>query len=229
MLIKKFGSLLRKEGIQEKDVLALYSPNCIEYPVSLIGASGVGGIVSTASPLYTANELAFQLKDSAAKFLVTKKALLETARAAADVVGIDKIILLDETDSKEADVLCWSDITNDDGIAFVQPCTINPKDDLAVLPYSSGTTGKPKGVMLSHHNVIANTVQTKDHVEEFFCYRQKCLGILLFFHIYGMVMGVFYNLWEGKTLVTLPRFEPESFLAAIANHKVRSYGRASLI
>src|SRR5207249_1787784 len=96
--------------------------------------------------------------------------------------------------------------------------TIDPALDLAVLPYSSGTTGFPKGVMLTHRNLVANLVQTAPvfHITE----QDRIVAVLPFFHIYGMQVVLNLSLWHGATLVTLPKFELEPFLGLLQQYRI---------
>src|SRR2546428_811654 len=94
----------------------------------------------------------------------------------------------------------------------------DPARDLAVLPYSSGTTGFPKGVVLTHRNLVANLLQTASvhHVAE----QDRIIAVLPFFHIYGMQVVLNLALWRGATLVTMPKFELEPFLATLQQHRI---------
>lgn len=151
------------------------------------GTHWAGGIVSPANPGYSAEELAFQLKDSGAKALVTQWAVLDTARKAAKEVGIadDHIILIGDKRDPEGRFKHFSSVRNTSGATKYRRAKINPEKDLAFLVYSSGTTGLPKGVMLCHRNIVANTLQVtfgeKDHLSS----KDSILAFLPFFHIYG--------------------------------------------
>src|SRR5438128_1474645 len=99
-----------------------------------------------------------------------------------------------------------------------KPALVDAARDLAVLPYSSGTTGFPKGVVLTHRNLVANLLQTASvhHVAE----QDRIIAVLPFFHIYGMQVVLNLALWRGATLVTMPRFELEPFLATVQQHRI---------
>ena len=220
-MIKRFGSYIGKQGFKQQDTLAIYLPNCIEYGAVMLGAVAGGGKVSTANPTYTKYELANQLKDSNSSLLVTNKLLLQNAIPAADMAGVDKIIIVDgsnEGGTTDQDVVNWSAIEMDDESAF-KAVSLNPKDEIAVLPYSSGTTGLPKGVMLTHHNLISNLLQSKEAMISK-PDRTKSLGLLPFFHSYGLLVILLLNLFDGKTTVTLPKFEAATFLRCLQKHKV---------
>ena len=144
---------------QKGDVLALFTPNSIDTPAIMWGAIWAGGVVSPANPAYTVNELSFQLKSSGAKVIVTQASLLPVAITAAKEAGIptDDIILLGDQHATEARH-STSLIETSSGTRR-QRQKIVLAMDLAFLVFSSGTTGLPKGVMLSHRNIISNILQ----------------------------------------------------------------------
>lgn len=178
-------------GWKKADVLALYTPNSIDTPIVTLGALWAGGIVSPANPLYTSDELAFQLRDSGAQALVTQKPFLRTAIAAAKKAGLpeNRIILLG--DQRDGKFRHFCSIRSTSYTGHYAKTSIQPKRDLAFLVYSSGTTGLPKGVCLTHHNMVSNLLQY-DYVEgsQWLAHGgydgngDKQLGILPFFHIY---------------------------------------------
>ena len=189
-----FGKGLKSVWEWKKgDVLALYSPNCIDTPAIMWGTHWAGGIVSPANPGYTADELAFQLKDSGAKALVTQKSFLKTAIEACKKVGIDedRIILMGDERDETMKFKHFSHIRNLAGTSRYRKAKINPSKDLAFLVYSSGTTGHPKGVMLSHTNIVSNTCMLKTGEQGNLSWKggpnnegDKILAFLPFFHAY---------------------------------------------
>ncbi|MBA2506442.1 MAG: AMP-binding protein [Thermoleophilaceae bacterium] len=214
--IKALAAGLAARGFQPGDVLAVYMPNVPEYAIAFHGAASAGGKCTTANPLYTAGELAHQLEDSGARFLLTVPPFLEAATEAAGEAGIEAVFVLGEGEGAEP----FSALLGDPDAA--PEVSIDPENDLAVLPYSSGTTGLPKGVMLSHHNLVANIEQSQSALpigEE-----DVLVGVLPFFHIYGMQVIMNQGLRNGATIVTMPRFDLEQFLGLIEKHGVtRAY------
>ena len=204
---------LSARGIGKGDVVAIYMPNLPEYAVIFHGVIRANATNTTANPLYTSHELAHQLTDSGAKMLFTIPDFLETARRAADEVGLEDIVVVGEASGDEPTL---ADLLSEGGEA-PEP-DIHPENDLAVLPYSSGTTGLPKGVMLSHRNLVANVLQTcmTIPVED----DDVSIGVLPFFHIYGMTVIMNLGLRNGGTIVTMPRFDLEGFLGLIEEHGV---------
>lgn len=168
-------------------MLALFTPNCIDTPVVTWGAQWAGGIVSPANPGYTVDELAFQLKDSGAKALVTQLPVMETALAAAKKVGLpeDRIILIGDKKDPSMKFKHFTSIRNISGATRYRRTKIDPENDLAFLVYSSGTTGHPKGVMLCHRNIVANTLQVTAGEKPHLSHNDSILAFLPFFHIYG--------------------------------------------
>jgi len=185
-----FGTgLLSAWDWKPNDVLLLFTPNCIDTPSVMFGTHWAGGIVSPANPGYTASELAFQLKDSGARAIVTQLPFLETAVKAAEEVGIprDRIVLMGEARDPEGRFKHFSAVRNLAGTSRYRRVKRNASKDLAFLPYSSGTTGRPKGVMLSHTNVAANTLQNvASESKNMTWQKDSLLAVLPFFHIYGM-------------------------------------------
>ena len=194
---------------QKGDVLALFTPNCIDTPAVTWGVHWAGGIVSPANPGYTAEELAFQLKDSGAKALATQKPFLKVAVKAALQVGIpeDRIILMGDERDESMRFKHFSSIQHPRGSSRYQRTKANPKNDLAFLVYSSGTTGYPKGVMLCHENIISNILMLKAGEGENVSWHggpdgngDNLLAFLPFFHIYGRSPRQLYKQPKADTI-----------------------------
>ncbi|MBA2523232.1 MAG: AMP-binding protein [Solirubrobacterales bacterium] len=204
---------LRARGIEKGDVVCIYMPNLPEYAVIFHGVLRANATNTTANPLYTSHELAHQLTDSRARTLFTVPDFLPAARAAAEEVGLDDIIVVGESDGDEPTL---ADLLNAGGEA--PELDIDPDTDIAALPYSSGTTGLPKGVMLSHRNLVANVLQTGATIP--ITEEDTTIGVLPFFHIYGMTVIMNLGLHNGATIVTMPRFDLEGFLGLIEDRAV---------
>ena len=204
--VRSVAAGLAELGIRKGDVVALWSPNSPEFAVVFHAVARLGAIVTTANPAYTSHELAFQLNDAGAKLLVTTAALLEKARAAIEE-SRRSIELLTIDDAQG--VRSLRSIARD---ADPPAVVIDPAVDVVALPYSSGTTGLPKGVMLTHRNLVANVMQI-DAVEG--RELRALVGLMPFFHIYGMVVILNFGLMRGATIVTMPRFELEPFLKVL--------------
>jgi 4-coumarate--CoA ligase len=157
------------------------------------GTLWAGGILSPANPTYTAEELAFQLKDAGVKALCTQVEFLPTVVKAAELAGLDRdmIIVMGDQRTKDASFKHFTSIRNISGATRYRKARISPATDLAFLVYSSGTTGLPKGVMLTHENIISNVMQLRLAESELSCSGgpsgkgDTILAFLPFFHIYG--------------------------------------------
>ncbi|WP_093800360.1 4-coumarate--CoA ligase family protein [Streptomyces sp. Wb2n-11] len=210
---RRVAAALTEAGLRQGDVLALHSPNTIAYPVVFYAATRAGASVTTVHPLSTAEELAKQLTDSSARWIVTVSPLLGVARRAAELVGgIEEIFVCDHAEGHRS-VL--------DMLASTAPeprLTIDPSEDVAALPYSSGTTGVPKGVMLTHRSIATNLAQLDPFIP--MGPGDRILAVLPFFHIYGLTALMNAPLRNGATVVVLPRFDLAQFLAAIDRHRI---------
>ena len=210
--VRRAASGLARRGLTKGDVLAVYSPNAPEYVVAFHAAVMLGGVVTTVNPLCTAEEVAHQLEDAGAKYLVTAPALLEKAAGAARAAGVREVFVFGEA---EGAVAFASLLEGDCDAPEVE---INPREDLAALPFSSGTTGVSKGVMLTHRNIIANLAQLEGAGYNWG--RETLVCVLPMFHIYGLVVIVNHGLMCGATVVTLPRFDFEQLLKTIEDYRV---------
>ncbi|MEX2314563.1 MAG: AMP-binding protein, partial [Thermomicrobiales bacterium] len=194
--------------------LAIYAPNMPEYAIAFHAVISIGGIVSPANPLLTAGELVTQLLDANATYLLTVPGLLDAAGLAARGAGIpdSRVYVIGEADGFTSfAALAVHDVDPPE-------VAIDPRQDLAVLPYSSGTTGLPKGVMLTHHNLVAHDyqIETGDVIKS----GDVVIAVLPFFHIYGMSVIMNAGLSRGGVIVTMPRFDLAQFLQIIQDHRV---------
>ena len=210
--VQAFARGLHQKGFAKGDVFAIYCPNMPEYAVAFYGVALLGGINTTINPLYTVEELARQLNDANAKYLLTIPVFTDNALAAAALSNIEEVFVIGAAEGAS------------DYSSLLQPAgelpevQINPREDIVVLPYSSGTTGMPKGVMLTHYNLISNICQFGDLTS--MSERDKLIAILPFFHIFGMVVLMAYGLLRRTTVVTMPRFELEQFLQLLQDYQI---------
>jgi len=178
-------ALLGSWAWSKGDVLALITPNSANIASVMFGTLYAGGIVCPLNHLSTASDLAESLKASNAKAMVTSTSCLDVAQEAAKIAGMfkDRILLID--DAKGRTEFRHFTMLQSSLSESMRPET-NPGEDLAFLVYSSGTTGLPKGVMLTHHNIVANMIQNAVVSDSFTNWRtDKALGFLPMYHIYG--------------------------------------------
>lgn len=186
------------------DVLGLFTPNTIDAPVVIWGTHWAGGVVSPANPAYTVEELTFQLKNSGAKALATQLAMLPVAEKAAQNAGIspDRIMLVGDERHPQSRVKHFTSVRNISGTNRFRKTKVDPRRDLSFLVYSSGTTGVPKGVRLSHRNIVANNLQLNAMEGEHLTWNgnadgkgDRILAFLPFFHIYGELPFIYQSIW----------------------------------
>ena len=219
----RVSSGLRRMGLRKRDVLAICAPNSIEYANVFFATMAAGGVVSTCNPTYTSSELNYQFNNSRAKYVVTVPSLLTTIQRAIVNTSVEKIIVISE-DKPTTDnnlFISLKSLYEDSGSLFEMESVIGDKDT-AVLPYSSGTTGLPKGVMLTHRNLVANCCQLDHPDAQGLENGETVLSILPFFHIYGMVVILFQGLYKGTKQIVLPKFDPQLFLSSIQKYRVHS-------
>jgi acyl-CoA synthetase (AMP-forming)/AMP-acid ligase II len=214
--ISKVAASLWKRGFKKGEVFGILSPNLPEYAIAFHAVALLGGITSPVNPLYTDHEVAHQLSDAGARFLVTVPQCFEKAAAAAREAGIEELFIFDQPGEATHGATPFSTLLDSDG-KFPE-VSIDPREDLVALPYSSGTTGLPKGVMLTHYNLVANMCQMEGL--DYFTEDDTLICVLPLFHIYGLVVVLNMGLYQGSTIVTVPRFDLELFLQLVRDHEV---------
>lgn len=210
--VRQTAASLAARGFRKGDVFAIFSPNLPEYAVAFHAVSLIGGTVTTINSLYTIEEVVQQLTDAGAKYLLTVPQLMEVARAAAAACDLREVFVCGEA----AGATGFASLLGES--EEVPEVQIDARTDAVALPYSSGTTGLAKGVMLTHYNLVANLCQIDalKHITE----QDTLIGVLPFFHIYGMTVIMNMGLCKGATIVTMPRFSLEQLLQIIQDHRV---------
>ncbi len=211
--IDAFAGALAARGAGPGTVLGLLCPNVPAFATVFHGILRAGATVTTINSLSTAGEIGKQLKDAGATWLLTVSPLLPAAQAAAAELGIadDHLVVLDGADGHPN----LRELLTEGHPA--PEVTVDPASHVAVLPYSSGTTGIPKGVMLSHRNLVANVAQCRVNID--LRADDRVLAVLPFFHIYGMTVLLNLALKQRASLVTMPRFDLTEFLQNIQTHR----------
>ena len=209
--VDAFAGWLHHRGITKGDVVALHCPNSEAFLIAAHGVWKAGAVLSPLSLLSTEKSVETQLADSSARLLLTVSALGETSPNGARAYGLsnEDIILLDSPEGLPAILTAGHE---SEAVEF------DVDTDLASLPYSSGTTGLPKGVKLTHRQLVANVRQALEY--PLVTAEDVILGVLPFFHIYGMTAVANLALTARAKLVTMPKFDLEPFLKAHQDHKV---------
>ncbi|CAH0560616.1 unnamed protein product [Brassicogethes aeneus] len=222
MLVNKCSqALLGHCGLKPRDVIGLLLPNIPEFLIICHGAMEAGLTVTFVNPLYTPDEIRRQFENAGVKMIVTVPILLEVATTIGPLLPkYNSTICIGGEDDPANNVHGLMSLLTA-GYESELP-GISPRE-LALLPYSSGTTGLPKGVMLSHHNLVSNLVQgdhpalmdklTKDGK------RQTIFTVLPFFHIFGFNGIMNLSLRDGQHLITIPRFTPEDYIKTLIEYR----------
>lgn len=211
--VNAFAGALAERGVGVGTTVAALCPNVPAFATVFHGILRAGATVTTLNSLYTAGEIEKQLRDAQATWFVTVSPLLPQAKAAAQAVGIpdDRLIVIDGAEGHPN----LRELLGEQRTA--PEVTFDPATHVAVLPYSSGTTGIPKGVMLSHRNLVANVQQCTNVID--LSSEDRVLAVLPFFHIYGMTVLLNLALQRRASMVTMPKFDLVEFLTLIQNHQ----------
>ena len=205
-------------GIRPGDVIGIFLPNCWEFGVAYHAATLAGAIPTTLNPTYREREVHYQLEDSGAVALISDGSLL-TGIDLSGLPALRKVYTV-RTPGPSGSQLFDSLFDLENRFALPEP-QHDSRLTLATLPYSSGTTGMPKGVMLSHYNLVANVYQTLIPGElGAISEDDVMLCFLPLYHIYGMTIGLNLSLIRGCTLVLMARFDCEKSLQIIAQEGI---------
>ncbi|CAB3255928.1 unnamed protein product [Arctia plantaginis] len=230
-LSNTFAANLRtKFKIRDGDTIAVMLPNVPDYPLVALGILGAGGIITSLNPIYTAHEVQRQLLMSSAKIIVTLPEIVPTVTEALKIgkLNIPIIVVKTSEDPIPEGIACFNELSED--VHVDKSCLKEVRrglNDICFLPYSSGTTGLPKGVELSHRNIIANMEQVNEplircHNDTTATHQDVVMGILPFFHIYAATVVMFHKMSIGAKLVALSKFQPEAFLHTLEKHKTNT-------
>jgi acyl-CoA synthetase (AMP-forming)/AMP-acid ligase II len=212
--IHRFAGGLVDRGFAPGDTLAVVAPNIPEYAVIFHGVAVAGGICTTVNPTYNAEEIRFQLIDAQATKLIGVPGVIATALEAIEGTDVTDVMVVGEHD----DATAMSEVLAADPIGQVP---IDPASQIMVLPYSSGTTGLPKGVMLTHRNLVANLAQCDAMLR--YDPHSSGLAVLPFFHIYGMQILMNGLLANGCTVISMVRFDLVKALELIQEQRITHF------
>lgn len=209
--VERVAAALADRGLARGEVVAVVSANCLDYPVAALGVMAAGGVVSGVNPASTAGELTHQLNDAGATRVIVGEVVVPGVQAIIDHTSVTEVIVFGEADG----AVPFASLVDHDLPPV--PVAVDP-GDLAALPYSSGTTGRSKGVRLSHRNLVANLSQCNAMFR--LSSDDTVMAFLPMFHIMGFAIVTMGALDAGATLVTVPAFEPTLFCRTIEDHRV---------
>ncbi len=222
-LTGKLAAGIRNLGIEAGDRVMLFLTNSLEFIIGYYGILKAGGTVTTANPLYRQVELRHQLNDTEAKALITNRDLYPLVKEVQTETQLRVVIL---TDAEENGAISLGQIL--EKYPPTPPTfTVRPKDDVAVIVYTGGTTGLPKGVLLTHYNLVANAMQNA----AWFGWSDKdvIMGLLPFYHSWGGCTCINSPIYSGARVIILPRFDAEELLMRVEREKATViYGAATM-
>ena len=211
--VRSLGGGLSSRGVGPGTTVAILAPNVCEYAIVFHGIALAGGTVTTINPTYGPEEVRHQLTDAGASWIVTIPMFLETARTASEGTGVEQIVVMGEAEGAIPLASLFG--------PPIDQVPVDYAEHVVVLPYSSGTTGLPKGVMLTHRNLVANIAQ----MEYTFVPTdgEVALAVLPFFHIYGMQVLMNMLLAFGVRVVTMPRFDMVRALELVQEQRITRF------
>lgn len=215
MAVTRTAAGLQQLGLKKGDVVAVWSPNSVEFVVAFHAIIAAGGTITTLNPAYTAPEVAHQIETAGAKWMMVDSTRLPKVADAQKTYKLQEVFVFGDevVDGCRTVASLQSD-------APLTKVPLNSKEDVVAIPFSSGTTGLPKGVMLTHYNIIANLCQIEPEEVLGMTASDTLLAVLPFFHIYGMTVIMNLALVKGATCVVLPAFSPEAYLKCLKKHDV---------
>ncbi len=221
------AAALARLGIAKGDRVGIMLPNCPQYIVATFAVLRLGAIVVNVNPIYTAREVLTVANDSGIRILLTLDLLAPLALGVRDQTAIERVIVTSLGEYSAAHTappqvegtLTLADLLVDARESDLPRVSIEP-DAVAVLQYTGGTTGTPKGAMLTHANIFANVVQTETW--QYRTYERgaaRYLIVLPYFHIYALSVGMMTGIWIGALQIILPKYDPDQVLAAIRDYR----------
>lgn len=222
-----FATALARLGIRQKDRVGIMLPNCPQYIIAAFAVLRLGATIVNVNPLYTPREVLVVAQDSGMCAMLTLDVLAPVTLSVRDQTKIENVIITSLAEYSPAakppaaieGTLRFADllVVNEPDLPRVE---INPEEDVAVLQYTGGTTGVPKGAMLTHYNIFANVVQTEGWGSRSSRRGEDThLLVIPFFHIYGFTVGMIAGTWLGVQQVLIPKYDVEALLTAIRDYR----------
>jgi long-chain acyl-CoA synthetase len=224
----RFAAGLSELGVKKGDCVALFLPNIPQFLIAYYGILKAGAILTAISPLHREREVEEQLKDSEAKIVVLLDTLYPIVQAISPKILLKAAIVthlndfsnrmpLKNSGTEQHELLSFQGVLNTN--AEFRQVSVNPKEDLAALQYTGGTTGVAKGAMLTHANLVSNTIAFGTWIRGSMA-KETFLAALPLFHIYGMTTSMNVPISLAAKIVLIPRFEPITVLESIERHQV---------
>jgi long-chain acyl-CoA synthetase len=221
----KLAAALIDNGIKRGDTVVLFLPNSFEFVIGYYGILKAGASVVPVNPLYKGEELKFQINDSEASAIIADADSLSTIQAIRNSTGLKFVVI--SGISKSEKVISLQTILDEYNSALFSPVKIDPMEDIAAIEYTGGTTGPPKGAMLTHFNLVANAIQNAVWLG--WSHRDIIVGLLPFYHSWGACTCVNSAIYSGSRVIIITRFDAEDLLDTIQREKATIlYGAASM-
>lgn len=224
----RFATALARSGVVKGDRVGIMLPNCPQYLIAVFGILRLGAIVVNINPLYTPREIAVVATDSGMRMLIILDVLAPQAASIRSQTSIERMIITSAAEYSIAAVPCptiagterLSDILASVSEPELPNVTIDAENDVAVLQYTGGTTGTPKGAMLTHYNIFSNVVQTTVlHIPALKRGDERYLLVIPFFHIYGFTVGLMAGTWLGAQQILIPKYDVNALLNAVREYR----------
>ena len=214
-----FATVLMNLGVRKGDRVALFSPNSIEWETAFYGLEKAGAILVPMNPQFKETEAEYELNDSGAETIIVLQDLYPVIARVRTQTKLKHVIIIEsEKDTKlPEDTLGWARLMRNTRVEEIE-VIFEAKEDLAALVYTSGTTGLPKGTMLTHFNIVSNVIQVSQTFE--LSELDVAIIVLPLYHIYGLNVGMNQAIWLGAAQVVIPRFEVKEFCELIEKYQV---------
>lgn len=239
--VDRFAAALHQLGVKKGDRVAIMLPNCPQGVISYYAVLKLGAVAVQTNPMYMERELSHQLKDSGSETIIVLDLVLSKVLKVKGETPLNNIIVTSIKDYLPFPLNLlypfkakrdgqWVNLPRDQGLLSFKdllgksapgssPVSINPNEDLALLQYTGGTTGLSKGAMLTHKNLVANVMQVSEWWPESRDGKEIMLAVLPFFHVYGMTVAMNYSIYNGATMILVPRFEINNILQLIKKYR----------
>jgi long-chain acyl-CoA synthetase len=212
---------LKNLGVNKGDRVALFGPNSIEWEISFYGLEKAGAILVPMNPQFKETEVKYELNDSGAETIIVSEYLYSIVATVRSQTPLKHIIIMESQKGKNIELpeetLGWNQLMNNTS-PNPPEISFSAKEDLAALVYTSGTTGLPKGTMLTHYNFVSNIIQISQIFE--LSELDVAIIVLPLYHIYGLNVGMNQAVWLGASQVVIPRFEVKEFCELIEEYQV---------